>query len=283
MTENNYNGFILIDRGITKHWIWQDDKRLRWWLEFLIMASYEDQEVLHDSHKFVLKRGQIIASARYLANKWNTNEKTVTNFLKLLVENGMASREVLFRKTSVITICNYDKYQLRMGSNACRTTDPLTDPLMETLTDPLTDPLLETNKRNKRNISPKGESICARTCVEISPHEVVDAWNTICTSLPKVKVLHDKRKEKIKLRLKEMGSIEKVREVFLKIEASAYCTGNKGWKATFDWVMDNPSNWVKVIEGNYDNNQTTNKDNGTNDSKRGGAVAQSSSDFRLSF
>ena len=29
----------------------------------------------------------------------------------------------------------------------------------------------------------------------------------------------------------------------------------RGWKASFDWVFENDKNWVKVWEGNYDNDK----------------------------
>ena len=36
--------------------------------------------------------------------------------------------------------------------------------------------------------------------------------------------------------------------------------GNKnGWMASFDWVFDNGNNWLKVVEGNYDNQQVKEK------------------------
>lgn len=279
-------GWILISRDIVNHWIWGDDKRFKWWCDLLIMAAWEDHEVMHDSHKFILRRGQLIASVAFLNKKWGGDPKTTLRFLKFLEKEGMIEREVCHRQTPIITICNYDKYQGVYVNGLDRQTDTLRETQTDRQTDRQTDTLKETNKRNKRNkrniISPNGENTCAPVRVDVSPQDVVDAWNEICISLPKVKVLHDKRKEKIKARLKEMGTLEKAREVFTKIQSSDFCTSGKRWMS-FDWVMENPSNWVKVDEGNYDNPQQQVKQNGTDDPKRSGAVAQSSSDFKLSF
>lgn len=63
-------------------------------------------------------------------------------------------------------------------------------------------------------------------------------------------------KTKIRIRLEEMqGSLETLKEIFVKMEASKFCRGDnkRGWKATFDWLFANEKNWVKVLEGNYDN------------------------------
>ena len=78
------------------------------------------------------------------------------------------------------------------------------------------------------------------------------------TRIPKVRSLTQARKDKIKLRVKEMGGLDKASETlrvcFRKIEESDFCNGTSGkWNATFDWFFDNEKNWLKVLEGNYDN------------------------------
>lgn len=95
--------------------------------------------------------------------------------------------------------------------------------------------------------------------------DVVDLFNTIVPSMPKVKSLTATRKKNITLRLKDYG-MEKIDEVFHKAEASDFLCGRvKEWKAGFDWVMK-PENFVKIMEGNYDNkgNGKTNPDYKTN-------------------
>ena len=52
-----------------------------------------------------------------------------------------------------------------------------------------------------------------------------------------------------------MGGIKILEQVFCKMEASDFLKGkNKyGWQASFDWVFKNSDNWIKILEGNYDN------------------------------
>lgn len=58
------------------------------------------------------------------------------------------------------------------------------------------------------------------------------------------------RKSAIAARLKE-NTIDEVKQVILLAEKSAFLQGKKAqWQATFDWLMK-PSNFVKVLEGNY--------------------------------
>lgn len=89
------------------------------------------------------------------------------------------------------------------------------------------------------------------------PHEtivsqVVDLFNEVCVSFPKVKKITDKRVKLIKTLLKNSNMAE-ITEVFHKAEESDFLKGRKSnWKASFDWIM-NTNNFVKVLEGNYDN------------------------------
>ena len=107
------NGWIKINRSIADHWIFQDAEKFKLWVDLLFMANWEDRKVMHDSHLFVLKRGQMIASVSYLCERWDKCTMTVFRFLKLLEQDGMIKRQVLYRQTPIITICNYEKYQCR--------------------------------------------------------------------------------------------------------------------------------------------------------------------------
>ena len=82
--------------------------------------------------------------------------------------------------------------------------------------------------------------------------KVVDSFNKTCTSLPQVRLLTDKRKRAIKLILKKY-SLKELETVFKKVEESAFLNGNSDkWSgATFDWILKE-SNFIKVLEGNYD-------------------------------
>ena len=104
-------GWIKISRRISDHWLWDDAERLQWWLDLLLMASWQDVEAYDDTHHITLHRGQLIASVSYLSNRWRRSAPTILKFLRLLEEDKMITREILFRKTAIITIVNYTSYQ----------------------------------------------------------------------------------------------------------------------------------------------------------------------------
>jgi len=85
-------------------------------------------------------------------------------------------------------------------------------------------------------------------------------WNDCMTrKVPKIKGLSDARKEKIKVRVEEIGGWYSAETVlwscFCKIDRSDFCNGSNDhqWVASFDWFFMNGQNWLKVFEGNYDN------------------------------
>lgn len=95
---------------------------------------------------------------------------------------------------------------------------------------------------------------------------IVNLYNSICTSLPKVQSLSVARRKAIKARLNTY-SVEQFELMFKKAEASCFLKGkNKtNWQANFDWLIKD-SNFAKVLDGNYDDkgNNTNNTGNDNN-------------------
>ena len=120
-------GWIKISREIANHWLWQDAERLKWWLDLLFLAAWEDKQVLHDSHLFVLRRGQIIASISFLSERWGKSHPTIIKFLRLLEGEDMIKRSTIYRQTSILTICNYEKYQCNDDSTLNTKIDSIVD------------------------------------------------------------------------------------------------------------------------------------------------------------
>lgn len=94
-------------------------------------------------------------------------------------------------------------------------------------------------------------------------NEILDFFNNTCAKLPKVKILTDARKTKLRNRIKEFGT-DKVKEIFEDVSKSNFLNGenNNNWTATFDWILE-PKNFTKILEGNYKN-----KENGTHNNTK---------------
>lgn len=84
--------------------------------------------------------------------------------------------------------------------------------------------------------------------------QLIELFNAVCVSLPKVTRLSDKRKQKLKARLKSFTEDE-IKASFILTEQSDFLSGrSSNWKASFDWLINSDSNMLKVLEGNYANN-----------------------------
>lgn len=75
------------------------------------------------------------------------------------------------------------------------------------------------------------------------------------TVWPAVSKFTDKRRARLKARLKENG-LEAWGIVLRKARASAFCTGSTGWVADFDFLTS-PDGFLKTLEGKYDDRTVT--------------------------
>lgn len=121
---------------------------------------------------------------------------------------------------------------------------------------------------NGDNLSPNGEMINEQLKTHIreeedkankpeisnKPQQLADRYNAICTNLPRVVRLTDKRRRAVRLIHDKGYTPEQLDEAFRRAQASSFCAGqnDRHWKADFDWLL-NENNLVKVLEGKYDN------------------------------
>lgn len=106
-------GWIKLHRKIIDHWIYKDSLKFHWWIDILLMVNHEDNKVNIGFELFECKRGQSIMSLKNWADRWNVNKDTARNFLKLLEKDGMIIHENL-SKTTRLTVCNYEDYQISL-------------------------------------------------------------------------------------------------------------------------------------------------------------------------
>ena len=101
----------------------------------------------------------------------------------------------------------------------------------------------------------------ARRCAKIDFAAIKAYWNTkhdqSGSSMRRLTLMSDQRKSNVRARIREYGGdVQKVYKAIDKAMASDFMNGKngKGWVASFDWMMC-PSNFPKVLEGNYDNEE----------------------------
>lgn len=101
----------------------------------------------------------------------------------------------------------------------------------------------------------------AKRCAKIDFAAIKEYWNTkhdqSGSVMRRLTLMSDQRKGNVRSRIREYGGdVQMVYKAIDKAMASDFMNGKngKGWVASFDWMMCH-SNFPKVLEGNYDNEQ----------------------------
>ena len=137
------SGWIKISRSISSHWIWDDEKKLKMWIDLLLMANFTDKKTSSGFNLVECKRGQFITSLGKLSSRWRVCREAVRSFLTMLEKDTMVNTQSTSKYTQ-ITICNYDKYQIQEH------TDHTTD---HTAKQTLPDTTKESKESKELNIS----------------------------------------------------------------------------------------------------------------------------------
>ncbi len=84
------------------------------WIWLIEHAAWKPQKCRFGGAEIELQRGQLIASFRYLATAWGWDKERVRRFLKVRQQRDSMDRKSTTpgeTAGSLITICNYEKYQ----------------------------------------------------------------------------------------------------------------------------------------------------------------------------
>lgn len=109
-------GWIKLYRDIQDHWIWQNPQKLKWWLDIILLANYQDNKFLLGNDLMLVERGQFHTSEIKLSERWGVDRKTVRKFLDLLQNDGMISVEKSRQIGTTIKVSNYNGYQAILPS-----------------------------------------------------------------------------------------------------------------------------------------------------------------------
>lgn len=116
----------------------------------------------------------------------------------------------------------------------------------------------------KSSLSEKVYTECIQNVSEVKNtidyDKVIDMYNAICVSLPKVTKITEARKKAIKARL-DTYSLEDFERLFTIAESSSFLKGAKDgkWKANFDWLIKSDK-MKNVLEGYYFDNSAQTMD-----------------------
>ena len=212
-----------------------------------------------------------------MIEKSNNAKKSITNRWKRKVEKK--DTNVLNTDTNVIrTYKNCDTNVLNTDTNVI--------------------PIKENKRKEKKedNISSnddKSNMPLDSSAGGVNYQGIIQFYNSTMeqsgATIPKVKSIEGTRKKHVSARIREYGR-NAFADMIRKAAASDFLNGRneRGFTATFDWLI-RPSNFIKVIEGNYDSNKNYSNSNGNprlKDNQRRGTLevsATSADDYKTTF
>lgn len=123
------SGTINLHRDAFNHPLLRDGEKFRAWFWMVAKACWKPTKFDVGGKTITLERGQFCCSVRELAEAFGWTKSTVDRFIQRLVQENMliSTREKNGTRSgtgrSIITICNYDKYQnpLNVRGTACGT------------------------------------------------------------------------------------------------------------------------------------------------------------------
>lgn len=115
---------------------------------------------------------------------------------------------------------------------------------------------IDKDKDKKRKKRESKDSLSSRDDLEALVQDVFDKYNLICKNVVAAKILTENRKKLLRVRLREYG-YETIISMLNNVARSDFLGGSnkRKWVATFDWIFT-PSNFVKILEGTYNNRAT---------------------------
>jgi hypothetical protein len=112
--KNGLTNYMPINRRFFNHSFWLEDRvysKAEAWLDLLQSARFEVSQgkALIGTKVITWNRGELVASVRFLAQRWNWGNGKVLRFIELLEAEGMITRRKIFGQ-SIVIINNYEMY-----------------------------------------------------------------------------------------------------------------------------------------------------------------------------
>lgn len=270
-------GFIMIDRSILEDDMYFSEKftRMQAYMDLCLLAAFKSRTFYIRGNKVELQPMQVAKSVRDLADRWQWSVNKVRGYLYELEKGDYIDTQ----KTSVNQIITIKKYIVVNTQNDTQI-NTQTDTQNDTQTDT---PIIKNNNVNnenkeiviedksslsvptdeqpttdtKKSKASKVPSIISVGDKQIVTDELLRYWNSAMEGrvISKLKQITEKRAKFIKIRLSNFTP-EDIFKVIDKAAISDFLNGrvgNRGWTANFDWIFGNESNFIKVLEGRYDN------------------------------
>lgn len=201
--------------------------------------------------KIVSDSGEICAkNVTTMSHILGGDRRTLSNFLhKCHTSNKFI--EVADGEILRIRIKNYDEWQRLRATGKVKTT------------------------RSKRQKRVKNDTLAAqdktrgdKTRIDKKRgEEILERWNAFASLLGLATILKLSARRMIGVSQRLKDDKFNLDDIFKKIKGSKFCQGenNRGWKVDFDFVFCSANNYLKILEGKYDQNRKRDPRKATDD------------------
>jgi hypothetical protein len=230
-----------------------DGKPIHWefaWLKLLSWANFGDSQtpILMGNKKIYLKRGQLVTSRAEICEAAGLKDSAGQRFLSFLVKAN-SIRTTTGQHGTIITICNYDKYQgenfeadSKRTANEQRPDNDRTDHKN-----------IEEGKEEKSIYSASPNS-------EKRPHLLFEIWNQHCSPLPPESVLSVRRDAECRKRWAEKPDEKYWIKVVKLMATNPFFNGDNSKGMVWDFPMFIKEETHRdVTRGRYKNKKSKNQ------------------------
>lgn len=110
------DAFVRLNRKFFRHFFWREERvysRAEAWLDLVQTAAYEAQKRMVADELIEVPRGGIVASERFLSDRWMWSRTKVRAFLKTLFSERMIVRPRNHYRNTLFVLSTYEKYNSR--------------------------------------------------------------------------------------------------------------------------------------------------------------------------
>lgn len=248
------SGWLKIYRSIVD-WEWFSEHDMTVFFIWCLCNANVDERMWRGVY---IKPGQLVVSRSTVCKELGISERRYRTIISRFAKSGEISVKPQ-GAFSILTIMNWEIYQEDANSEIVS--------IEESATTPKKEKCVEIRETPSNSLFTQEDILVSERptpkATELDCSFVVKLFNDRCKGFSKIVKLTEKRKKVIRIWFDDIGgTYEKVQEIFDRAQSSSFLRGdnNRAWSADFDWII-HKSNWVKILEGKYDDKKTVTQNN----------------------
>jgi hypothetical protein len=256
------NEFIKLNRKI-KNWRWFSDVNTAHFFIYCLLSANWKERCFKETK---VERGQFVRTYKNMSAESGLSVQNIRTAIKHLISTGEITVSLTGKgrgATLVITVVKYEEYQQANMKNNTLPNNQLTTNQHKSnnqSTQIEEDKNIRSKEVKKKDLLNISDDIFNRPSDTDKKHEslyqeYLDLWNSLKSyGIAPLRAISEQRAKLLKPRL-EMYGKDSFAECIEQIKQSDFLQGKHGgkpWTITFDWMIK-PSNYPKVLEGNYRN------------------------------